>query len=52
MKKLAVHKAGHGPYPGKYQGPVIDFIKAAKELEEEEAGNASGMSDKPGMDWD
>jgi hypothetical protein len=35
-KKYAVFKAGYGPDPGTYQGPVIDFIKAAKELEEEE----------------
>jgi hypothetical protein len=28
-------KAGLGPDPGKYKGPVIDFEKAAEELEEE-----------------
>jgi hypothetical protein len=36
MKKRAVHNAGRGPDPGYYQGPVVDFTKAAKELEEEE----------------
>jgi hypothetical protein len=36
MIKLAAYKAGLGPDPGKYNGPVIDFEKAAEELEEEE----------------
>jgi hypothetical protein len=35
-KKYAAFKAGRGPDPGEYKGPVIDFIKARKELEEEE----------------
>ena len=34
--KFYAFKAGHGPDPGKYTGPVIDFEKAAQELEEEE----------------
>jgi hypothetical protein len=36
MEKFMAYKAGLGPYPGKYNGPVIDFEKAAEELEEEE----------------
>jgi hypothetical protein len=36
MEKLAAFKAGLGPDPGKYTGRVIDFEKAAQELEEEE----------------
>jgi hypothetical protein len=36
MWALAAFKAGRGPDPGKYKGPVIDFEKAAEELEEEE----------------
>jgi hypothetical protein len=36
MEKYTAFKAGLGPDPGKYTGPVIDFEKAAKELEEEE----------------
>jgi len=30
------YKAGLSPYPGKYNGPVIDVEKAAQELEEGE----------------
>jgi len=29
-------KAGKGPYPGKYNGPVIDFEQADADLEKEE----------------
>jgi hypothetical protein len=36
FEKYYAYKAGLGPYPGKYNGPVIDFEKAAQELEEEE----------------
>jgi hypothetical protein len=36
MERLAAFKAGRGPDPGKYTGPVIDFEKAARELEEKE----------------
>lgn len=34
--KRAMHTRGKGPDPGKYQGPVVDFVKAARELEEDE----------------
>jgi hypothetical protein len=36
MERLYAFKAGLGPDPGKYAGPVIDFEKAAQELEREE----------------
>jgi hypothetical protein len=45
MIKLAAFKAGRGPYPGKYTGPVIDFEKAAQELEEEEPERTSRSED-------
>jgi len=36
MLKVAAFKAGLGPNPGMYQGPPVDFEKAAQELDEEE----------------
>jgi hypothetical protein len=33
-RELVEFKVGLGPDPGKYKGPVIDFEKAAEELEE------------------
>jgi hypothetical protein len=36
FEKLYAFRAGLGPDPGKYTGPVIDFEKAAAELEQEE----------------
>jgi hypothetical protein len=35
MMKLARYNAGLGPDPGDYTGPVIDFEKAAADLERE-----------------
>ena len=35
MMRLAEFNAGMGPDPGPYTGPVIDFEKAAAELEKE-----------------
>jgi hypothetical protein len=36
MWDLAAFKAGLGPDPGPYKGPVIDFEKAAEGLEQED----------------
>jgi hypothetical protein len=36
IERYMAFKAGLGPNPGKYTGRVIDFEKAAEELEEEE----------------
>ena len=36
MMALSRFNAGLGPDPGNYTGPVIDFEKAAAELEEEQ----------------
>ena len=35
MTKLAEYNAGVGPHPGMYEGPVVDFIKARRELDQE-----------------
>jgi hypothetical protein len=35
IEKYMAFKAGHAPDPGKYTGPIVDFDKAIKELEEE-----------------
>ena len=37
MWQFAAFKAGLKPDPGKYNGPVVDFMRAAKELEVEHA---------------
>jgi hypothetical protein len=36
MEKYTAFKAGLGLDPGKYTGPLIDFEKAAEELEQED----------------
>jgi hypothetical protein len=36
MEKYMAFKAGHGPDPGPYYGPLVDFNRAIDELEQEE----------------
>ena len=36
IERYMAFKAGHGPDPGEYTGPVVDFDKAIRELEEED----------------
>jgi hypothetical protein len=36
LEDFVKNEAGRGPDPGTYKCPVIDFEKAAQELEEEE----------------
>jgi hypothetical protein len=35
-KKLMAFRHGRGPDPGEYTGPQVNFIKARRELDEEE----------------
>ena len=36
IMKYSDYKHGRGPHPGPYQGPVVDFVKARRELDEED----------------
>jgi hypothetical protein len=35
-QKRLLHKAGKGPDPGEYTGPQVNFLKARRELDEEQ----------------
>jgi hypothetical protein len=35
-KQRINHQMGKGPHPGDYTGPQVDFIKARRELDEEQ----------------